>query len=266
MRRLCAVLALFVSLLLGADPASDEQQTWKDFLAWFRTYTGLPLPPEVLKAYSGQLLSQGIAQTEVDRRIDTVKKVAASAPTEALAINFNNIYSNHREFFNAEPNALVVRTVRGLKPGKALDVAMGEGRNAVFLAKQGWDVTGYDISDQGMAIARDNAEKAGSKIQTVLATHKDFDYGVDRWDLIVMTYSLVNMDDAAFLKRLTASLKPGGILILEQPNSGGSGKGPKNALLGSFPDLRVLFYEDTVATAEWGHFQARIGRLVAQKD
>ncbi len=51
--------------------------------------------------------------------------------------------------FRYEPNAFLVQTAKRLKPGKALDIAMGQGRNAVFLATQGWDVTGYDLADEG---------------------------------------------------------------------------------------------------------------------
>ena len=55
-------------------------------------------------------------------------------------------------------------TVEERKPGRALDVGMGEGRNAVFLALKGWDVTGFEISDEGVAIAQRNARAAGVNI------------------------------------------------------------------------------------------------------
>jgi hypothetical protein len=56
------------------------------------------------------------------------------------------------------------------------------------------------------------------------------------------------------------------MVLVEQPNSGGTGKGPSNALFKSFQDLRVIFYEDTVDNAEWSKKPTRIGRIVAQKD
>ena len=59
--------------------------------------------------------------------------------------------------FNHEPNKLLVDTIKGRKPGTALDVAMGQGRNAIYLASQGWKTTGVDISDEGMRQARDAA-------------------------------------------------------------------------------------------------------------
>lgn len=184
----------------------------------------------------------------------------------AVAQRFNKLYAEPAKLFIAAPNAFLARTVDGLKPGRALDVAMGQGRNAVFLAKQGWEVTGYDISDTGLEVARSTAEKAGLRIRAVHASHDDFEFGREQWDLVVMTYALADMENATFLRRLKDSLRPGGIVLVEQMNAGGTGKGPANALYRSFQDLRVIHYEDVVDTAEWGLQKMRIGRIVAQKD
>jgi 2-polyprenyl-3-methyl-5-hydroxy-6-metoxy-1,4-benzoquinol methylase len=184
----------------------------------------------------------------------------------AIAQRFNKLYSGPSPLFTTESNAFLARTVSGLKPGRAVDVAMGQGRNTVFLAAQGWDVTGYDIADTGLEAARGAAEKAGVRIKTVHASHDDFDFGREQWDLIVMTYALADMENTAFLRRVKDSLKPGGIVLVEQMNAGGIGKGPANALFRSFQDLRVIHYEDVVDTAEWGLQKMRIGRIVAQKD
>src|SRR5215831_21041860 len=51
--------------------------------------------------------------------------------------------------FNHHPNAFLVECVRNRKSGKALDVGMGSGRNALYLASHGWDVTGFDIANVG---------------------------------------------------------------------------------------------------------------------
>jgi 2-polyprenyl-3-methyl-5-hydroxy-6-metoxy-1,4-benzoquinol methylase len=191
---------------------------------------------------------------------------AAGQQEDSIGLRFDAVYTAHPELYNAEPTPLLVRAVRDLKPGKALDMAMGQGRNSLFLAKQGWDVTGYDVSKEGLAVAQAGAKKAGVNINAVRASHKDFAFGKERWDLIVMAYTLVDMEDAAFLGRLHDSLKPGGVIVLEQMNSGGTGKGPKNALLASFQNYRVLHYEDVVDTAEWGRKPMRLGRIVAQKE
>jgi 2-polyprenyl-3-methyl-5-hydroxy-6-metoxy-1,4-benzoquinol methylase len=183
-----------------------------------------------------------------------------------MVLHFNKVYTADQKIFTQEPNAFLARITKHLRPGKALDVGMGQGRNSVYLAAHGWDVTGYDLSDRGVAIARANAEKAGVRIHAVVASHNDFDYGENQWDLIVMTYAFTNMSDSGFLRRVCDSLKPGGIVLVEQLNSGSRAKGPANALFGSFENLRVLHYEDTLDTADWSMSEARIGRIVAQKE
>ena len=80
-----------------------------------------------------------------------------------------------------------------------------------------------------------------------------------------MTYSLADMEDVPF-PRIRDALKPGGIVVVEQMNAGGTDKGPANALIRSFQDLRVVHYEDVVDTAEWSPRRMRIGRIVAQTD
>ena len=184
----------------------------------------------------------------------------------AIAARFDKIYSGPSTLFSPAPNAFLTRMLNGVKPGRALDVAMGQGRNAVYLAKQGWEVTGYDISETGLDAARAAAQKAGVRIECFRGSHQDFDFGRDRWDLIVMTYTLADMEDASFLRRIRESLKSGGIVVVEQMNAGGTGKGPANALFRSFQDLRIIHYEDVVDTAEWSLQKMRIGRIVAQRD
>ena len=264
MRKLLPVVCLIPLLLSAAGGTAEEAQ--KKFLSWYRTYQGGVMPPEILKAYAAKLAADGAGEKGVSEEMTAVQQYMSAMPRELLTVHFNKVYTAHSDLFSQEPNGFLVNSVRGIKPGTALDVAMGQGRNSVFLAMQGWDVTGYDLSDQGLAIARANAEKAHVNLKTVLSSHKDFDFGKERWDLIVMTYSFVNMDDTAFLTKLRDSLKPGGRIVVEQINAGGGGKGPANALFRSMQDLRVTHYEDTMGTAEWSKNAMRIGRIVAEKD
>ncbi len=103
---------------------------------------------------------------------------------------YNEIYSSQPEQFSHEPNAFLVRVIQGRKPGRALDVAMGQGRNAIWLASQGWTVTGFDISDVAVAQARKQAEARRLKIETFVLPYEQFDWGKDKWDLIVFSYFL----------------------------------------------------------------------------
>ena len=265
-RRFAAVAAILLMMAAASFAHPTGDPAWNEFLTWYKTYTGSPYPNELIKAYTAQLAASGKSQEEIRTVLEVLRKVSANAPTEMMRMHFNKVFTIHTDLFSHEPNALLVRTVRGLKPGRALDIAMGQGRNSVFLAKQGWDVTGYDFSDEALASACRGADEAGVRIKTVQSTHEQFEFGNQQWDLIVMTYALINMQDQALLGRIKNSLKPGGLILVEQPNSGGEGKGPANALFRSFEDMRVIYYEDTVDVAEWSKKPNRLGRIVVQKD
>jgi 2-polyprenyl-3-methyl-5-hydroxy-6-metoxy-1,4-benzoquinol methylase len=60
---------------------------------------------------------------------------------------WNGKFSDPQTQFNHQPSRLLVDAIQGRTPGRALDLGMGEGRNAIFLAQQGWQVTGVDLSD-----------------------------------------------------------------------------------------------------------------------
>jgi 2-polyprenyl-3-methyl-5-hydroxy-6-metoxy-1,4-benzoquinol methylase len=72
-------------------------------------------------------------------------------------------YAGNDPIFIQSPSAVPMSAIEGRKPGKALDIGMGQGRNSVCLASQGWDVTGFDPSSEAVRIARSNAEKAGGE-------------------------------------------------------------------------------------------------------
>jgi 2-polyprenyl-3-methyl-5-hydroxy-6-metoxy-1,4-benzoquinol methylase len=74
-------------------------------------------------------------------------------------------------------NKFLAETIQGRQPGTALDIGMGEGRNALFLATQGWEVTGFDISDVGVQLAREAAQQRGVQLETVVEDADRFDYG-----------------------------------------------------------------------------------------
>src|SRR5260370_4164095 len=66
------------------------------------------------------------------------------------ANQYNSTYRGEDgDVFSRNPNGFLVEMTRQRKPGRALDVGMGQGRNSIFLAQQGWDVTGFDPADEG---------------------------------------------------------------------------------------------------------------------
>ncbi len=260
--RLAFVLAVAGAALM-AQPAPDKA-AFQDFLNWYRTYEGSPYPDEIRKAYGQALAGRGLAAADVERQVAAVDRIAATQPHEFVALNFDKLYSRPNAPFRREASQYLVRAIEDMKPGRALDVAMGQGRNTLFLASKGWDVTGYDLSERGLEQARAAAAKAGLKINAVRNSHEQFDYGREQWDLIVETFAFTDLSDAAYRKRVVDSLKPGGVLVVEGFGDP-SGKS-KNQLIDLFRDLRVINYENRFDIADWSLKKAPLERLVARKD
>lgn len=181
---------------------------------------------------------------------------------------WNGKYAGPASAFNHQPSRLLVEAVRGRTAGTAIDLGMGEGRNAIWLAQQGWRVTGVDLSDVAVAEAKKHAAAAGVRIDAVVDDLDRYDFGRARWDLISVFYmhAWYQGTRPRVIERIRDALKPGGLLVVE----GFAGPQPfmfqPNELLRDFGDLRVLQYEDTEDEADWapGH-KSHIIRFVAEK-
>lgn len=172
---------------------------------------------------------------------------------------WNQVFRRARESGRKwEANEFLAEVIAGRHPGTALDVGMGQGRNALFLAENGWDVTGFDLSDEAVAQAAAAAEAAGLELDAVQADVNAFDYGRERWDLVVVMYMhgliLPRVDD------IVDSLAPGGLLVVEgfhrdlnhESVQGGYFGYATNELPRAFDALRILSYTDLSADANWG--------------
>ena len=133
------------------------------------------------------------------------------AGVEAERARWNRWLTEGRGF-NHKPNQTLVDAVKGRKPGSALDIATGQGRNSVFLATQGWKVTGVDIADEGLRITREEAARQKVKLETVQSDIDKYDLGKDRWDLVTMIYA---GDDAKLVERIKPAVKKGGLFVTE---------------------------------------------------
>lgn len=125
-------------------------------------------------------------------------------------------YSTNEFIFGTEPNDFLKANIDKLKSGCVLCLADGEGRNGVYLAKLGFDVTAVDMSEVGLEKARQLAADNGVEIQTVLADLNDFVIEPNSWDNIVSIYChlpppLRNKVHSASSQGLTE----GGIFLLE---------------------------------------------------
>lgn len=172
---------------------------------------------------------------------------------------WDNVYNRNNAIFLHQPTQLLKDAVKGRSPGKALDIGMGQGRNAIFLAQQGWDVTGFDPSAEGVRQAQQTARKLKLHVNASVAREEDFDLGHEKWDLIVMTY--VRRLKTADAIRFQQALKTGGILVYENNNVG-----ELNDLLRVFLRFRILRFEDVDAHTDWHPEKIqRVERLVCEK-
>lgn len=118
--------------------------------------------------------------------------------------------------FGKEPNGFLEQHVGELRKGEVLCLAEGEGRNAVFLARQGFKVTAVDASPVGLAKARRLAAEHGVEIDTVCADLEDYDMGVERWDSIVSIFCHVLPPLRKKVHaRVRDALRNGGVFLLE---------------------------------------------------
>jgi SAM-dependent methyltransferase len=186
---------------------------------------------------------------------------------QSMRDSWNEIFRNGLGFAR-EPNRLLVEVVKGRKPGAALDVAMGQGRNALHLAAQGWKVTGVDISDEGIRIARAEAAKRKLALETVNVNIDQYDFGKNKWDLVTMIYAT---NKVAWIEKIKPSLRPGGLFVVEyfarepddKDDDGGFAAGQLAALFASgFEILRDEIVEDA---PDWAVERAKLVRFVARK-
>lgn len=119
------------------------------------------------------------------------------------------------DYSSAEPSQLLRRVVPALKPGRALDLACGVGRHAIFLAGLGWQVTAVDSSRTGVEIMMQRAAGSGVTITSRIDAHiadleqGEFSIAAESYDLICDFYYL----QRNLFPQLRAGLKPGGIFV-----------------------------------------------------
>jgi 2-polyprenyl-3-methyl-5-hydroxy-6-metoxy-1,4-benzoquinol methylase len=126
-------------------------------------------------------------------------------------------YSGEGKVWSGEPNPQLVAEVSGIEPGTALDVGSGEGGDVIWLARQGWRVTGADFSANGLARAAAHAAEAGvgERAEWWQVDAREFDAAGRTWDLVT-THFLHPPDGGmlAVVARLATAVAPGGHLLV----------------------------------------------------
>jgi tellurite methyltransferase len=170
----------------------------------------------------------------------------------------------HRNSF--EPAQFLVDNIGLLPIGRVLDLAMGNGRNAIYLAKAGFDVEGVDISPEAVSTALESAERDGVMIKArVVDLEKVFHIKENAYDVIIC----FNYLQRSLIPEMKKGLRRGGMVVYEtfivDQAQFGKPKNPdyllkRNELLKMFSELRCLRYRE-------GIFEGprAIASIVAQK-
>lgn len=179
---------------------------------------------------------------------------------------WDRTYSRRDYVFGKDPSDFLVEQVGQLPKGRALDIASGEGRNSVYLAKKGFRVEAVDISVVGLRKAQKLAAENGVKVQTTNADLNKYPIKPNTYSAILNFYYL----QRSIFPRIKAGLKKGGVLIFEtylvdQLKNPGGNTFEKDFLLEpgelkkAFADFEILHY------AEKNDGKRAVASLVARK-
>ena len=129
---------------------------------------------------------------------------------------WNDRYSNSAFAYGEEPNNFFKEQIEKLKPGTILFPAEGEGRNAVYAAKLGWEVAAFDISEEGKNKALKLAEANDVTINYKVGELETLNYQPEQFDAIALIYAHFPAEIKSHLhKTLETYLRKGGIIIFE---------------------------------------------------
>lgn len=160
---------------------------------------------------------------------------------------WNDRFSKKEYAYGTDPNVFLKEHLLKLDTGTILFGAEGEGRNAVYASKVGWDVSAFDISIEGKNKALELAKTNNVSIDYEVGLLPDLNYREEQFDAIALIYAHFPPDiRSEYHKILSKKLKKGGVVILE-----GFGKNHleyqnKNPKIGGPSDLESLFSTDEI--------------------
>ena len=166
---------------------------------------------------------------------------------------WNTRYRGTQRLFSSVPNQLLVELTKGLASGSAVDLGAGEGRNSLWLASQGWDVTAVDLSDVALERLRSYAEEQNLSLTTIVSDIETYLGQGYQFDLVVMAYIHVMPEERKrIFEAASAAVAPGGHLFIVGHHLDSRGKGgppqperlyTEDIFLDSLPGLELLITE-----------------------
>lgn len=165
---------------------------------------------------------------------------------------WNERFSAPDYIFGTAPNAFLASNASRLKRGQsALSVADGEGRNSVWLAEQGLEVTAFDFSPNGVEKARKLAASRGVRVRYDLASVYDWNWPAAGFDVVAAIFvQFADPPMRRFLfERMARALKPGGLVLIE-------GYTPKQLQYGTGGPKQVdQLYTEALLRSEFAGFE-----------
>ncbi|WP_025142551.1 class I SAM-dependent methyltransferase [Pedobacter jeongneungensis] len=204
---------------------------------------------------------------------------------EAWVERWNDRYSTEEFAYGEQPNNYLKEQLEKLNPGKILFPAEGEGRNAVFAAKLGWEVSAFDISLEGKNKAFHLAENNHVSIDYQVGELETLNYQPEQFDAIALIYAhFPAAIKSSFHKMLSSYLRKGGIVIFEAFSKNHLDYLARNEKVGGpkeidmlfsveeiksdFPDFEIIILEEKEIELNEGLFhngQGSVIRFVGQK-
>ena len=253
---------LIVAILLLL-PSAFGQKPEYEFYFEFRTAFGERVQEEnhwsltneqIFEKYAAKLKVDGIAESEITRRLRLLRTEHAALEADF----YSRYYLDSKSNFNHAPNRFLMEMVRGRQSGVALDYGMGQGRNSIYLASLGWQVWGFDPAETGVAIAQEKAKELGLTLHTSAVSDSDYDFGEERFDLILFSWSMPFVP----IQKVVDALKPGGIVVMEC----GADFVNRNGMLRMFDALQIVRYEIVRAKSDfYGRRETDVLHMVARK-
>ncbi|MBC7924543.1 MAG: methyltransferase domain-containing protein [Bryobacteraceae bacterium] len=258
-RVLVYILWASVAVTFAQNPQYDFYPEFRPWARELRRVDASIKRDQILERYATKVRTEGIAETEIQRR-----SALLGDSRNLLEDDFwNRFFTQGTSNYNRAPNEFLVEVVEGRKPGTALDYGMGAGRNALFLAKLGWQVSGFDPAAEAVSLAQKQAKELGLKLDTATVRDSEYEFGKARFDLVLFSWTMPEPVNAQQLaQKVAESLKPGGIVVME---CGADWVG-RNGMLKLFDGLQVVRYEILMAKSDFfDRGEMEVLRLVARK-
>ena len=129
--------------------------------------------------------------------------------------DWNRHYAEREPPREVDAHVRLEEEVAGLAPGRALDLACGTGRNPIWLALNGWEVTAVDFSDVAIASARRLSQSAGAEVEWIVADLLDYRPSARGYDLVTMLFLHLPPDElATVVAAAAAAVAPEGTLLV----------------------------------------------------